>query len=202
MLPSWLALVTPIRAYITLAAMALLVATWVPWAKARTTAAAEARAQALVQLLTVALAEGGTWNEPPDAEVVFARLLRLALRDGVDLGSLQCVVPPADTFLAMADEHYLYHAAASPADARELVADGRAPAREVAAWPRDERSAGHTVFFVPDDGLAAFTRNLNTGYHGTGNHRLRPGRAQRRPGGVLEVTRSYRSYDDERWIVF
>ena len=69
---------------------------------------------------------------------------------------------------------------------------------ETYAWPKSQLVGARTVFFVPSDGSAAFTRNLNNRYLG----------ARRTPSpGVgrfdIETEKrenAYRGRDDERWI--
>jgi len=69
---------------------------------------------------------------------------------------------------------------------------------ETYAWPKSRFVGTHTVFFIPSDGAAAFTRNLNDRYVGA--------RRVPQPGdGRFDIDtdkreNAYRGRDDERWI--
>jgi hypothetical protein len=72
---------------------------------------------------------------------------------------------------------------------------------EVHAWPAGNLGAGYTAFYVPERGIAAYTRNKSAKYQGT-RRAPRAGDGQPRASGAKknESDRSYRSANDERWI--
>jgi hypothetical protein len=135
-------------------------------------------------------------------EVVLARFHRLALRDQVHINDLEVVDPPLPgTLLTLTNKHYAFHLAVSPPEATEIVGRDTEPAYEVIAWPLSAVGPGHSAFLACDDAPRAYTRNLTAGYVGLQSRRPQPGRSHRRASGV-DTARFYRSFDDERWIVF
>lgn len=184
---------------------ALLGATlWVPWFTAERTARVEQRADRIAQLLQeAASAFAGDIGER-DADPVHARFLRLALRDGLHVADLERIEPPLPhTTLVLRNKHYLFYLAPSPQQADVICSKDSVPAREVVAWPAGAAGPGHCLFFHPDDAPRAYCRNLAKGYAGLGEGgHPEPGVAHRRPNTLLQVTSFYRSFDDERWILY
>ena len=85
----------------------------------------------------------------------------------------------------------------SPASKVPLPADDALPF-ETYAWPKSQVVGARTVFFIPSDGAAAFTRNLNDRYVGP--------KGIPRPGdGRFDIEtdkreNNYLGRDDQRWI--
>lgn len=184
--------------------VAMLGATlWVPWFTAERTARIERRADAIAELLLAAARDFDGAIDEADAQIVHARFLRLALRDQLHTADLEVHEPPLPgTVLTMVNKHYGFHLAVSPLEANVIAGRGTQPAREVMAWPLTSTGPGHCAFFHPDDAPRAYSRNLAAGYAGLGSRRPIPGRSHRRPHGLAEVTSYYRSFDDERWILY
>lgn len=176
---------------------------WVPVLTARRTERVESRADEIAQrLLHAAQAYDGDL-EAADAPVVFARMLRLALRDDIHVADLEALDEPLPgTHLTLRNKHYAFHVADSPLEENVLRGRNTLKAREVLAWPLSRTGPGHCAFFLPDDAPRAFTRNLSANHVDLGSRRPQPGRCHRRPRGLLEVTSYYRSFDDERWILY
>ena len=188
-----------------IAGLALLGASvWMPLLAAQRTARIEGRAEQIVRLLAEAARDWPAGIAQSDLPVVLARFFALAARPGGPfVEDLELLDPPLpDTLLCLRNKHYVFHFAESPPDPREIVGRDTVPAYEVMAWPDSLIGPAHSAFFRADNGLCAYTRNLGSGFVGVEERRPRPGRSQVRPGTPFESTVSYRSHDDERWIVF
>lgn len=186
-----------------LAGLALLgTSLWVPWATAARTARIERRADDIAMLLLEAAVPFVDDLDATSAKVVFARFLRLAIRDGLIVSDLEPADTLPGTLLVLRNKHYAFHLAAAPLPDGTVVERGAVPPREVMAWPIDENGPGHCAFFHPDDGPRAFTRNLTAKHSGLGDRRPRPGAAYPASQHFADVTTFYRSGDDERWILY
>lgn len=192
----------PATWYLLLGIGLLGMSLWVPWFTAERTARIERRADAIAEAMVEAEREFAG-AAAPDPDVLHARFVRLALRDGLHLLDLEMRTPPLPgTLLTLESKHYAFHLAASPAAANVLVGRGTVPAFEAMAWPLSATGPGHCAFFHPDDAPRAYSRNLAASYTGLGDRRPTPGQSHRRPHGLLEITSYYRGFDDERWILF
>lgn len=193
---------TPAGWYTLLGVVLLGVTQWIPYGTAQRTARLEQRADEIAALLLEALRPNLRPLGRDDMPHVLATFAALALRDGVHIGDLETAAPPPDALLALRNKHYAFHVAVSPPAPNATVARGTESAYEVLAWPLEAIGPGHCAFFHPDDAQRAYTRNLNASFRGFGKHRPLPGRSHRRETTALEVTSFYRSYDDERWLVY
>ncbi|MCA8975933.1 MAG: hypothetical protein KDC98_14520, partial [Planctomycetes bacterium] len=186
--------------YLGLGLGLLVLSLWVPYLTASRTTRHEARAHSIAQALLEAIPNHGDRLEPVDFEIVLARFFALASRDDVFVNDLEIVTPPLpNTVMTLRNKHYLFHLAESPPDPRESPSRDALPAYEVMAWPRRTIGPAHSVFFVPENAMPSYTRNLAQGYAGAGDDRPAPGCAQRRQA-LYEWTTSYYGVDDERWI--
>ena len=176
----------------------------VPMLAAQRTARVESRAEQIAQLLAEAARDFPTGIATHDLPIVMARFAALAARPGGPfVDDLQPIDPPLPgTLLTLRNKHYAFHLAESPPDPKEIVRRDTLPSYEVMAWPESLIGPAHSAFFRPDNALPAYTRNLAMGYVGFGRERPLPGRSHQRTGPSFEATASYRSYDDERWIVY
>jgi hypothetical protein len=187
------------------AGLALLVGSVsVPLLAANRTARVESRAEQIVQLLAEAARDWPSGITAADVPVVMARFAALAARPGGpfvdDLERLARPLP--GTLLTLRNKHYVFHLAESPPEAKEIVGRDAVPSYEVMAWPESLLGPAHSAFLQADNAPAAYTRNLGAGFVGLGAERPEPGRSHMRSGPTFDSMRSYRSYDDERWIVY
>lgn len=181
----------------------LLASVGTPLLTAERTARVEGRAEQIVGLLREATRGFAAPLRADDVPIVLARFHALASRDAVLIGDLEQLDPALPhTLLSLRNKHYLFHLAESPLDARAVASAGSQPAYEALAWPVEAVGPGHSVYFHPDDAPRAFSRNLSSGYFGTGARRPGPGQCHRRASTVAEESRLYRSANDERWIVY
>lgn len=193
---------TPAGWYTLLGAVLLGISIWVPFGTAERTARVEHRADQITGLLLEASRPLVGAIDPAAAPLLMARFHALSLRDGVYVSDLERVEPPLPgTLLTLRNKHYAFHLAASPPEANALVGRDTEPAYEALAWPLSAVGPGHSAFLYCDDAPRAYTRNLSAGYVGLEGRRPRPGRSHRRSSGV-DNEHFYRSFDDERWIVF
>jgi hypothetical protein len=176
----------------------------VPVLAAHRTTRVESRAEEIVQLLAEAARDWPTGITAADVPVVLARFAALAARPGGPfVEDLEAIVPPLPgTLLTLRNKHYVFHLAESKPEAREIVGKDTVPCYEVMAWPESLIGPAHSAFFSADNAPAAYTRNLGAGFVGLGAERPEPGRSHMRIGPTFDTTLSYRSYDDERWIVY
>lgn len=199
--PRWLALGNPANYYLLLGAVLLAVSAAVPFWTGQRTARIEARAHTVVQALAQAMLDLRGPFVAADRGLLLARFHAYAARDGAFVADLEEHEPLPGTLLTLVGKHYVYHVAESPPEVPSPQADLE-PGYEVAAWPLAPYGPAHVVYFHPDDGLRAYTRNLAAGYHGLGDQRVLPGRSHVRGTGLRLADRSYRSRDDERWLLY
>ena len=96
-------------------------------------------------------------------------------------------------------EHYFYRVTRQP-EAPGALAQGDIPTRrplEVYAWPRTLYPPGRTIFFYPEVGPPAFTRNLFGRLQGL-DRAPEPGSGERK--NDYDRRGGYRSSNDERWL--
>ncbi|MCA8955631.1 MAG: hypothetical protein KDC87_06130 [Planctomycetes bacterium] len=120
-----------------------------------------------------------------------------------------------DRALAFVGKHYLFVVCETPPpDKGEIQRPGpptsrrsdspkppttpTRPALEIYGWPRTLGEGGHSAFFAPTDGRAAFTRNLSNRYIGTRDHPM-PGDGRYESVTVYQ-NNDYRGQDGLRWI--
>lgn len=197
-------LVNPANWYLIVGLALLTGSVWVPLLAAQRTARIEGRAEQIVALLAEAARDWPDALTRADLPIVLARFRALAARRGGPfVEDLELIEPPLpDTLLCLRNKHYLFHLAESPPDGKEIVGRDTVPAYEVMAWPESLVGPAHSAFFRADNALPAYTRNLGAGFVGTGKDRPVPSRSHMRQGATPESSLSYRSYDDERWIVY
>ncbi|MBM4061754.1 MAG: hypothetical protein FJ265_11770 [Planctomycetes bacterium] len=199
----WSPLANPAAWYAAFGVAVLAATVWLPYLTAERTARVEGRADQIAGLLLEAARDFPDAIEPADVDHVVARLFALAARDGAHVADLERHrAPLPGTLLVLENKHYLFQLAASPVEAQAVPSRGAVPSYQVAAWPVRDFGPGHSAFFVALDAPRAYTRNLTAGYVGTGEQRPRPERLHRRPSSTFEPAKSYRSLDDERWIVY
>lgn len=171
-----------------------------PWWSAERTARAELRASRIADcLLEVgqALARDGE----PDPDVACARLFALGEARDAFLADLQPVPSSAGVWLALANKHYAFRLAPIAQDPAARAAPDAAPGCEALAWPLAAAGPGHAMFYAPEDGSRAYTRNLEHGHFGFDDLRPGPETGRRRNGSAFDTRLSYRSRGDERWIL-
>jgi hypothetical protein len=174
---------------------------WVPFLTAQRTARVEERAdQIAAHLLEATRPVPGRLDGVTD--FVLAQFHCLALRDQVFVNDLEVLAPLPGTLLLLRNKHYAFHLAESPPEPNATIGRDTEPAYEVLAWPIESVGPGHSAFLYCDDAPPAFTRNLTAGYTGFGKRRPQPGRSHRRPVSGVDTEAFYRSYDDERWILY
>lgn len=182
----------------TLAALVLAVALGWPWLQARSIAAVEAEAEAIVRALVAELATEpmADLTMPATTERLLAAASRIApgvasvpLPDGAKPPAFACT-SPAYCFLVLR----------TPAPEELGLEPGPAPASfEVYGWPRTALQSGQSAFFAPTDGALVFSRNLQGRY--TGWQRVpRPGDGRPRDPARRSELEAYRGRDDERWL--
>lgn len=197
-----LAFVNPANYYLVGGLALLAVSMYVPVFTGARTARLEQRADTIATLLLLATLDRPLGIDAEDLPNVLARFYALAARDGAFVSDLEQVDPPLpDTLLTLQSKHYAYHLAVSPPEVPSTRRDATV-AYEVIAWPLSAIGPARSVFFVPDDALRAYTRNLSIGFDGLDGDRPLPGRCHRRSGTLFDEQRTYRSRDDERWIAY
>ncbi|MBM3973093.1 MAG: hypothetical protein FJ301_03215 [Planctomycetes bacterium] len=182
---------------------ALLVAAslGLPWWSAARTARAESRAGMIVELLLEAGHEVGR-DGPPDPEVAFARLLMLARARDVFLGDLEMAAVDDEPWVVAISKHYAFRLAPIPVDAESRSAVGSSPGVAALAWPIAATGPAHTMFYAPEDGARAYTRNLTINAFGFADRRPSQQAGRRRARNPFDTRLAYRSQDDERWIIY
>ncbi len=197
-----LAFVNPTNYYLLAGLLLLCVSMYVPVFTGERTARLEDRAAQIASLLLQATRDLPEGIGADDVAHVLSRFYALASRDDAFLSDLTEVEPCLEgTLLTLRSKHYLFHLAESPPEVPSTQRDSL-PAYEVVAWPLSAIGPAHSVFFLPDDALHAYTRNLSRGYHGLDERRPPPGYCHRRSGAIFDSLRTYRSRDDERWIAY
>lgn len=196
----WMALRNPGALLAWLGVCGLVGSTLVPFAVGRRTARIEQQAAEIASRLRCAAQGVPDGLGPDDVPTVLARFYCLLARDGLPTTDLAALPAPEGLLLLLQNRDYLFHLAAAPMDPQAIASPGSVAALEVLAWPRDERSRGHTVFFEPSDALPAYTRNLVGRHVGDGPHRPLPGQQQQRGRSGHQGLRGYRSLNNERWI--
>ncbi len=188
--------------YLLLGIALLGVSAYVPFATAARTARLELRADQVATTLLEATLDRPLGIGPSDVPNVLARFHALARRDGVHVADLEVVEPPlAGTLLTLRSNHYAFHLAVSAPEIPSAHRDAR-DAYEVVAWPLAAIGPAHSAFFLPDDSLRSYSRNLYRGYHGFDDARPLPGRHHRRRSALFDLPKAYRSRDDERWLAY
>jgi hypothetical protein len=191
----------PMRWHLLAGVAACAVSVATPWLAASRAARVEARSGDLTTCLAEVLQASARHGEP-DCEHVFARTCALATARQVfanDLSPLPCDIAGS---LLLANKHYLFRANPVVADPSQSHPADAVPAHEVLAWPIDAQSAGHAMFFAAEDAPRAYTRNLSHGHQGAGSRMPMPGHGRRRTGHQLDLSHTYRSVGDDRWICF
>ncbi len=182
--------------------MALLgLSLWLPWASASRTARVEQRADQIADALLLAARGDAPLDDPAALDHVLARLHALAAARAVFVADLERQEPPPDALLLLTNKHYAFQLAVSPVPQNERVGRDTVPALEVVAWPLSRVGPGHCAFFHPENAPRAYTRNLAAGYAGTGRRRPAPGKCHR-SAASSDHPSSYRSDDDERWLLY
>lgn len=193
----------PATWFLLLGTTMLGVTLWVPWFTAERTARIERRADDIAAHLLAACRDHDGPLDAAGVMITYGRFVRLCLRDGVHLADLEVREPTLPgTLLLLENKHYAFHLAESPLPANEIAGRDTIRSLEVMAWPLSRTGPGHCAFFHPEDAPRAYSRNLTKSYAGFGKNRPEPGRSHRRPHGMHEVTSYYRSFDDERWILY
>jgi hypothetical protein len=180
----------------------LFLTVYVPWLTAERTARVERRAERIAALLAEVVADIDRQLEADDVPIALARLYLAAERTGEFTADLERVEPPLPgTLLTLRNKHYAFHLAASPPPAQYPIGRDTIPAYEVLAWPLTRHGPGHAAFFVPDNAPRAYTRNLGASFAGM-DQPPPPGSCHAVPGLGREAQASYRSANDERWILY
>jgi hypothetical protein len=143
------------------------------------------------------------FGDPGAAELLLARCRSLATADGVLTEDLELAAMPSGpaTMLRLRNKHYFFQLAASPTPANQHPGKDAIAPLEVIAWPREQPSPAHTAFFASDVAEPAYTRNLQADYVGDGEQAPKAGDAYRRTDPTFERVWSYRSNNDERWLL-
>ena len=115
-----------------------------------------------------------------------------------DLPDFERGAPEANPTLG--NRHYLFRVLARPTANDSAAPNDGAQVLEVFAWPRNLLPPGRSVFCLGEDGHRAFTRNLIASFAGL-DAPPPPGAALPRTDEVDPETGSYRSADDERWLL-
>lgn len=194
--------------------VALVFSVFVPEFTADRAARVETRAEEAAR----ALLEVGVANRPTNYADEAGRdaLLEAFRARCAELGHPSSYLPTAHELpeslagldcLAFESKHYAFMLARVVDEVR-TTPDGPVTDREglaVYAWPLTLNPPGHTAFYVPEHGAAAFTRNLMHQYVGWVTDSRRK-LAQPRPNSGAPrrppKRRDYRGNDDERWILF
>lgn len=185
---------------LVLGLVGLIAAVALPGFQGRRAARIEDRADAAARVL-LKLAYART---PLDLE---DESLHAELEDALQAACRELGHPPAKVPTLVADqdeptfetEHYFYRVTRRPEEPGAVV-QGDIPTRqpiEVYAWPRTLYPPGRTIFFYPEVGPPAFTRNLFGRRQGLDRAPI-PGSGERRNN--YDRRGGYRSADDERWL--
>lgn len=177
------------------------VSLWLPWASASRTARVEERADAIADALLQAARGDALSGDAAALDRVLARFHALGEARAVFVADLERQEAPADTLLLLTNKHYAFQLAVSLLPQQEHAGRDAVPALEVVAWPLSRVGPGHCAFFHPENAPRAYTRNLAAGYAGTGGRRPLPGRCHR-DASSPDSPSQYRSYDDERWLLY
>ena len=106
--------------------------------------------------------------------------------------------------MVFGNRHYLFQLVRTPPPTR-LPANWDPAARrplEAHGWPRRLLPPGRTMFYVPEEGRAAYTRNLGDGHAGLEDPPP-PGVATPRQSlAELADEPAYRARSDERWLFY
>lgn len=194
----------PAAWYTSIGILLLAFSLWIPWLSASRTARVETRGDELASALLDATLGMPLPLDEADLQVVMARFFVTAASRGVRTKGVVLVEPPPDgALLCLSNKHYYFQLSEAPPDATSRPGKGTAASLEVVAWPISTLSAGHCVYFYPQDAARAYSRNLRRGYRGLeDDYRPLPGGAHRRPGGNTPRKSQYPGVDDERWIVY
>ena len=189
----------PIRWHLLAGTAAVVATIALPWLSANRTARVEARASDLLDVLLQSCQDASR-HQPADAAHVYARTLALAAARGAMVADLERLdAEPSEVLLA--NKHYLFRIAPTPADPAQRHAPDAVPAMTGLAWPLDLASAGHAMFFAAEDASRAYTRNLAQAHHGQDRRRPPDGAGRRRPGSAFDLPYAYRSQGEDRWIL-
>lgn len=172
-----------------------------PWWSAERTARAETRAGQIVALLLEAGHEVGR-DGPPDPDVAFARLLMLARARDVFFGDLEAAAADDEAWLVATNKHYAFRLAPIAADAEARSAPDATPGVAALAWPLAAAGPAHGMFYAPEDGPRAYTRNLTHNAYGFGDRRPGARSGRQRAGNAFDTRIAYRGADDERWLLY
>jgi hypothetical protein len=171
-----------------------------PWWSAERTARAEMRASQIVDCLLEVGQQLGR-DGPPDADVAAARLYALGAARGAFLADLQAAADADGAWLTMSNKHYAFRLAPIAVDPAARAAPDAATGIEALAWPLAAAGPGHAMFYAPEDGSRAYTRNLAHGHFGFDARRPGPETGRRRNASMFDTRLAYRSRSDERWIL-
>jgi len=194
----------PAAWYITIGILLLGFSLWIPWLSASRTARAETRGDRLASALLEATEGFSLPLDEADLQVVMARFFLTAASQGVRTKEVQRAEPaPPGALLCLTNKHYCFQLSEAPPSATARPGKDTTASLEVVAWPLSATSAGHCVYFYPQDAARAYSRNLRRGYRGLeDNYRPLPGGCYRRPGGNTPRGTQYPGVDDERWILY
>lgn len=191
----------PMAWHLGLGAALIAASLGLPWWSAERTARAESRAGQIVELMLAAGHEVGR-DGPPDPEVAFARMLMLAEARDAFVGDLEAAPPVDDAWLVATNKHYAFRLAPIPKDAEARGGADAIPGIAALAWPLAATGPAHGMFYAPEDGPRAYTRNLTLNAFGFADRRPSAQAGRRRAANALETRLAYRSIDDERWLLF
>jgi hypothetical protein len=136
-----------------------------------------------------------------DAEIAYARLHALGAARGAFLADLQPPTTLDGAWLALANKHYAFRLAPIAQDPAARAAPDAAPGCEALAWPLSATGPGHAMFYAPEDGPRAYTRNLAHGHFGFDARRPAADTGRRRAASTFDTRLSYRSRGEDRWIL-
>lgn len=172
-----------------------------PWWSAERTARAESRASQIVELL-LATGHAVGRDGPPDPEVVHARLAILAAARGAFVSDLEPIDPGDGAWVAATNKHYAFRLAPAARDPEARAAADAVPALEALAWPLAASGPAHAMFYAPEDGARAYTRNLAHNAFGFADRAPGPRTGRRKAAYAFDARLAYRSADEERWILY
>ena len=187
---------------VLLSVVGLGVSFWVPYGTAERTARVEGRAGdiAKVILATASAMQPIDLQDPFTRAVLQARVVKACDAWGLPASNFLQGDQPIEPFdwpsLVFRGRHYCFQVTVTPAD---RSAGAAVPPVEVYAWPNNPVGPGHTVFFFPETGEPAFSRNLVANYAAF-TRAPRPGAGRHRPLNRESRPEAYRGYDEERWL--